>query len=96
VHDGTLPLDKIAMMDIWKEILMGVVNPQEIQAGYDGGKIFEYVAELGGAKNIESFRRLPEGGLPPVMQPQIAPEGVDPAGMPGNVPLPFPSPQRTL
>lgn len=56
VHDGTLPLDKVAMLDIWKEILFGVAADPVLRSQYSLGKIFEYVAELGGAKNISSFK----------------------------------------
>jgi hypothetical protein len=56
VHDGTLPLDKIAMMDIWKEILVGVLQDPELRQTYSVPKLFEFIAELGGAKNIRSFR----------------------------------------
>lgn len=60
IHDGTLPLDKVALLDIWKEIMMGVMQDPELRAGYSVGKIFEFVAEMGGAKNITSFRVQPE------------------------------------
>ena len=64
VHDGTLPIDKVAMLDIWKEIMFGVAKDQELRGMYSLPKIFEHVAELGGAQNIESFRvnvASPEG-----------------------------------
>jgi hypothetical protein len=56
VHDGTLPLDRIAMLDIWKEIMLGVLQDPELRQSYSVPKLFEYIAELGGAKNIKSFR----------------------------------------
>jgi len=56
VHDGTLPLDKVAMLDIWKEILMGTLQDPQLRQTYNIPKIFEFVAELGGAKNIRNFR----------------------------------------
>lgn len=56
VHDGTLPLDKVAMLDTWKEILFGVANDPELRQQFSLPRIFEYVAELGGARNIESFK----------------------------------------
>lgn len=56
IHDGTLPIDKIATLDIWREIMMGVMSDPQLRAGYDVGKIFEFVAELGGAQNISSFK----------------------------------------
>lgn len=56
VHDGTLPIDKIATLDIWKEILMGVAQDQELRQTFSLPKIFEFVAELGGARNIQQMK----------------------------------------
>jgi hypothetical protein len=58
VHDGTLPLDKMGMVDIWREIFMGVLSDPtgQLRQAYDVTKIFEHVARLGGAENIENFR----------------------------------------
>lgn len=56
VHDGTLPLDRVAMLDIWKEILVAVMTDPGLRATYSIPRIFEFVAELGGARNIESMR----------------------------------------
>ena len=56
IHDGTLPLDRVVMLDIWKEILLGVARDPMLQQSYSVSKIFEFVAELGGARNIESMR----------------------------------------
>jgi len=56
VHDGTLPIDKVAMLDVWKELFLGMLSDQELRRSYSIPKIFEYIAELGGARNIESFR----------------------------------------
>ena len=59
VNDGSLPLDKVALLDIWKQILQGVLQDPEIRQTYSVPKLFEFVAELGGAKNIRSFRIQP-------------------------------------
>ena len=56
VHDGTLPLDKVALLDVWKEIFVAVSQDQELRSQFSIPKIFEFVAELGGAKNIEAMR----------------------------------------
>jgi hypothetical protein len=56
VHDGALPLDKVAMLDVWKEIFMGVAQDPSLRQQFDVVKIFEHVAELGGARNIDSFK----------------------------------------
>lgn len=56
VQDGTLPMDKVGMLDVWKEILMGVAQDPELRQRFDIVQIFEWVAELGGAQNIENFK----------------------------------------
>lgn len=57
VHDGTLPLDRVALLDIWKELLSIIIQDPEIRQEFSVSKVFEHIAELGGAKNIESFKR---------------------------------------
>lgn len=59
VSDGTLPLDRGALVEQWKEILMGVAQDPELRQRFDIGKIFDYVALMSGAKNIDSFKRQP-------------------------------------
>lgn len=56
IHDGTLPIDKVATLDIWKEIFLAVASDQELRSQFSVAKIFEHVAELGGAKNIDSMK----------------------------------------
>lgn len=56
VHDGTLPMDKVALLEIWKEILMAVLQAPGLAQIFDAVGIFEYVAELGGAKNLSTFK----------------------------------------
>lgn len=64
VHDGTLPLDRVALLDVWKEIFLSIATNQQLSQQYDAGKIFEYVAELGGARNLSNFKLGPPGGMP--------------------------------
>lgn len=74
ISDGSLPYDKMALVEIWKEILFGIAQDPELRQKYDLGKVFDYVALLGGAKNISSFAR---------QQPQLAgPEGPPPGAVP--------------
>jgi len=56
VHDGTLPIDKVAMLDVWKEVFMMIASDPELRSQFSVPKIFEHLAELGGAKNIEQFK----------------------------------------
>lgn len=76
VHDGTLPLDRVAMLDVWKEILLGVGQSPVLSQRFSLPSIFEYVAELGGAKNIEQFRI--EQGSPEQIEQQAAAGNVVP------------------
>lgn len=56
VHDGTLPLDRVALLDTWKEIFLAVVQNPVLAPIFDAVGMFEYIAELGGAKNLSTFK----------------------------------------
>lgn len=56
VSDGTLPIDKMALVEVWKEIWMAVATNQTLAVTYDGMGIFEYLAQLAGAKNLSQFK----------------------------------------
>lgn len=93
VSDGTLPFDKMAMLETWKEILFGIAKDPELRQEYSLSKIFQYVAELGGATNIDSFKRqmLPGGQLP-----FMAGAAENPGAQPGAVPLGPAMPQAPI
>ena len=55
VNDGTLPIDRVAMLDVWKEIFLGVSQDPELARRFDRVALFEFIAELGGAQNISKF-----------------------------------------
>ena len=89
ISDGTLPFDKTALLEVWQQILMGVAADPELRQVHDISKIFDYVAELGGAKNISSFKRA-QTGQPNIVPPgQEPPQGAVPVG--GALPAPPPS-----
>ena len=73
VHDGTLPLDRVAMLDVWKEIFMGVASDPSLRQQFSVVEIFKHIAQLGGAKNIEKFE----------LQTQ-SPEAIETAVQAGN------------
>ena len=54
--DGTLPVDRQAQAQLWTNIFGQMRNLPEIMARYDIGRIFEWVAQLAGLKNISQFR----------------------------------------
>lgn len=91
ISDGSLPFDKTALIEVWKEILFGVAQDPELRQTWSLPQLFRYVAELGGAKNIDSFKQqaLP---APPV----VASAQADPAANPNLVPIGAGQPQGPI
>lgn len=54
--DGTLPMDRFAQANLFKELLLGFKQIPELALRYDIGKIFEWIMQLSGQRNIEQFR----------------------------------------
>jgi hypothetical protein len=54
--DGTLPVDRYAQANLWKELLFGLYKAPELAAQFDMGGIFTWMAQLAGLKNIKKFR----------------------------------------
>src|SRR5262245_10305206 len=78
--DGTLPIDRMAQANLWKEIMASATRmPPQIVMEYDWSRIFAWASQIAGLKNIRQFRV------------QVAPPGVMPgAGMPGGNVIPMP------
>lgn len=54
--DGTMPVDKFAMMAMWNELLKSASQFPEVMGRFDLGEVFAYVAQLGGIKNLKQFQ----------------------------------------
>lgn len=54
--DGTLPVDRYAQANLWRELLMTASKIPGILESYDVGRIFAWVAQLTGLKNINQFK----------------------------------------
>lgn len=54
--DGTLPVDRLALANLWKEILLQMRVVPGLIMQYDLGRIFAHVANLGGIRNLQQFR----------------------------------------
>ena len=54
--DGTMPIDRYAQANLWREILMGIQKMPQIAQSYDISGIFAWMAQLAGLKNINQFR----------------------------------------
>lgn len=63
--DGTMPIDRFAQANMWGTLLGQVRNFPQIMQQYDMAKIFAFVAQLAGIKNIEQFRVniVPDGSM---------------------------------
>ena len=54
--DGTLPVDRFAQANMWRELFVAMRNMPEIAQQYETGRIFAWVAQLAGLKNISQFK----------------------------------------
>jgi len=93
VSDGTLPIDKMALVGVWKEIWMAVASNQMLAQQYDAMGIFEYLAQLAGAKNLSQFKlqAQPDAAIDQGIQSgNLAPTGAGgpAASLPGGGALP--------
>lgn len=92
VHDGTLPLDRVAMLDVWKEVFLAVAQDPELRQQFSVSGIFEYLAELGGAKNIEQFKIQMSTASPEQIQQQSQAGNIVPIPTGGQTPGTVPNP----
>lgn len=58
--DGTLPIDRMALANLWKEIMVALRNFPDVLMRYDMGRIFGHVAVLGGIRNLNQFQKPPQ------------------------------------
>lgn len=81
--DGTLPVDRSAQANLWKDMMSNLrMMPPQVAMGFDWVKIFTWVGSLAGLKNINQFKV------------QIAPQNVAQQVQAGNViPMPGARPQ---
>lgn len=95
VSDGTLPVDRVALLEVWKEIFIAISQSPQLSATFDVVKVFEYTAELGGARNIEDFKVQMTPDQQIMQQAQagnIVPAGQAAKGMNGAGPGPLTPP----
>lgn len=70
--DGTMPVDRYAQANLWRELFMSISKVPQVAMQYDLGRIFAWVAQLAGLKNINQFKVQV---MPPGMNPQLAGQG---------------------
>ena len=55
--DGTLPVDRTAQANLWKDMMSNLrMMPPQVAMGFDWVKIFTWVGSLAGLKNINQFK----------------------------------------
>src|SRR5262245_40438476 len=54
--DGTLPVDRLAMANLWKDLLLQMRTVPGLIEQFDLSRIFSYVATLAGIRNLNQFR----------------------------------------
>lgn len=65
--DGTLPIDRLAQANFWKELLMQMSRSPELMMQWNLSDMIAHTMKLQGERNVERFR----------IKPTIAPLGVD-------------------
>lgn len=76
--DGTLPIDRQALAQVWQSFLKEAMANPQFAAKYDMVKIMAYIANLGGINNLKSFEIDPmsQGAIDQGVQAgQLAPMG---------------------
>lgn len=76
--DGTLPIDRYAQTQMWSGLLQQMAQVPQVLVQYDLGKIFAFVAQLAGLKNISQFKV--EVGSPEQLAQQQAAGNIIPMG----------------
>lgn len=56
IADGAFPMDRMAQVNLWKEILQAIMASPQILMQYDLGSIFAYIAQLAGVRNVNRFK----------------------------------------
>jgi len=55
--DGNLPIDRMAQANLWKEIMGNIAKmPPNVMMSFDWGRIFAWMAQIAGLKNINQFK----------------------------------------
>src|SRR5574343_378502 len=76
--DGTMPIDRFAMVNMWANLMTQMKNYPQVAQEYNIGDIFAWVAQLGGLKNIKQFKVNTMG--PGMMQGQVQQGNLVPLG----------------
>jgi hypothetical protein len=82
--DGTLPIDRFAQANLWKELLIAIQSIPQVAMRYDIAGIFAWMAQIAGLKNIDQFeiQAVPDQ----MLMNEVAKGNMAPNGTRGTVP----------
>lgn len=90
--DGTMPVDKLALANLWKDLLLQMRQVPGLLMQYDLSRIFGHVAQLAGIRNLGQFRiemNSPQALIQQADAGNVVPFGPgasNPAGVPKALP----------
>lgn len=87
--DGTMPVDRYAQANLWNQMFVTISKMPMILQQYDVAKLFGFVAQLAGLKNITQFRVQVQPDV--VLQQQAQAGNVVPARVNLNEPRQIPN-----
>src|SRR5690606_20622637 len=67
--DGTMPVDRLAQANFWKELLMQMSRNPQLVAEWDIGAMIGHTMKLQGERNVDRFRRVNVNIMPPGADP---------------------------
>lgn len=72
--DGNMPIDRFAQVSLWTQLLGQMKQDPRLAASYDTGRIFAFVAQLAGLRNINNFK-IQTQVMPDAMVQNMAAQG---------------------
>jgi hypothetical protein len=95
--DGTLPVDRFAQVNLWQTLMGQAAKVPQIMAQYDFAKIFAFVAQLAGLKNINQFKIqvVPDAAMQQQAQMGNSVPMGGPPGLPPGADMPPPNMANT-
>lgn len=73
--DGTLPIDRMAQANFWKEIIGMIAQNPQLGAEWDISGLIAHVMNMQGERNIQKFRRVNMQAMDPAILAQMAQQG---------------------
>lgn len=58
IHDGTLPLDRVALVQSWMQLFQAIISDPTgaMQQQYNSSAMLRFIAQLSGLQNIDEFQ----------------------------------------